>query len=75
MSIESIVHEGPTPLAYTIAQVTSVIPMSRAQFYRLVAQGHFELRKCGSKTLVSADSVSAYWRSLPAAKIGASEAA
>ena len=53
------------PVAYTIRGAVLVSGLSRSRVYELLARGVLKARKDGRKTLVLADSLTAYIGSLP----------
>lgn len=53
------------PLAYTIADVQRVARIGRSKIYELIGAGQLRAMKCGSRTLICAESLRAYLGSLP----------
>lgn len=49
-------HESPK-LAFTIAEACHAVGLGRSKIYELIGQGHLEVRKIGSRTIIPADSL------------------
>jgi excisionase family DNA binding protein len=56
-------------LAHTIADATKVSGIGRTTLYELIGAGKLDARKCGNRTLITAESLRNYIASLPAADI------
>ena len=56
-------------MAMTIAEAVRTSGIGRTRIYELMASGEIAARKCGTRTLVLADSLRAYLAGLPAADI------
>jgi len=54
---------------YSFKDLGHALGLSRASLYRLINAGHFDVRKVGRKTVVTAASVRAFTDSLPKAEI------
>ena len=59
-----------TPLAYRIEDARRVIGIGNTRLYQLIGTGALDARKCGNRTLVTAESLRAYVQGLPRAVIG-----
>jgi len=55
------------PRGRSIEATMAELDISRATVNRLLSQGKLKAVKVGSKTLVTTESIDAFWRSLPAA--------
>jgi excisionase family DNA binding protein len=63
------------PRGVSIETAMQQISVSRATINRLLAAGRLRAVKCGSKTLVTTESIDAFWHSLPPAKFRAADQA
>ncbi|MBX9700543.1 MAG: helix-turn-helix domain-containing protein [Acetobacteraceae bacterium] len=52
-------------LAYTVADLQRVARIGKTRAYELIAAGQLRAMKCGSRTLICAESVRSYLASLP----------
>lgn len=52
-------------LAYTITDLQRVARIGKTRAYELIAAGQLRAMKCGSRTLICAESVRAYLANLP----------
>lgn len=59
------------PLAYNVEEARSQLSIGRDKFYKLIREGRLVARKCGKRTLILAEDLQAFARTLP--KIGESE--
>jgi excisionase family DNA binding protein len=55
-------------LAYTIAEVVSLTPLSRSAVYREIAAGKLAAKRIGSRTAILAADLHNYLAGLPAAQ-------
>jgi excisionase family DNA binding protein len=53
------------PLAYTIAEVVAKTRLGERTIYKHIYEGRLTARKCGKRTLVLADDLNAFLRSMP----------
>jgi excisionase family DNA binding protein len=60
-------HQSP-PLAYSVRQAMAALGVGRDTFYRLIKEKRLIARKCGRRTLILAEDLQAFTRTLP--KIG-----
>ncbi len=65
----------PTPRGVSIETAMQQLSVSRATINRLLAADRLRALKIGSKTLVTTESLDAFWRSLPAATFRTPKAA
>ncbi len=56
------------PLAYTIEGAVQASGATRSRLFELIAQGALDARRAGKQTLILADSLEAYLKSLPRAE-------
>jgi hypothetical protein len=56
----------PAPLTYTVKRAVADTGYSRARLYELMAEGKFDVRKDGRKTLIIGQSLREYLAGLPA---------
>jgi excisionase family DNA binding protein len=61
--------QSETILAYTIAGACRAAGVGRTKLYSLISEGEIEARRCGSRTLVPAESLRAFIARLPTAPI------
>lgn len=55
-------------LAYTIAEVVKLTPLSRSGVYREIAEGRLKAKRVGSKTAILTKDLTDYLASLPDAQ-------
>jgi excisionase family DNA binding protein len=60
--------EAPARALYSPRETESILGISHASLYRLIAKGRLDARKLGSKTLITAESIERLITMLP--KVG-----
>lgn len=55
-------------LAYSIAEVVALTPLSRRSIYREIAAGNLKAKKRGSATMILAHDLNSFLAALPAAQ-------
>jgi excisionase family DNA binding protein len=53
------------PRMYTVKQTREITGLGNTTVYALLAAGHLKAKKCGSRTLVTGESIAAYLNGLP----------
>jgi excisionase family DNA binding protein len=56
------------PRGRTVGETATELSLSVPTIYRLLGQQRLAAVKVGSRTLITSESIDAYWRSLPAAE-------
>ena len=62
------------PLAMKIAPAAAFLGVSKSRLYELLALGEIEAKKSGRLTLVTTESMRAYLKKLPVAKVTSARA-
>lgn len=57
------------PLAYRIDDARRILGLGTTKLYELIGNGVLDARKCGTRTLITGESLRAYVASLPKANI------
>jgi hypothetical protein len=65
----SKVSDSSIPVMIPISRIMSDYDISHSMVYKLAGLGHIDIRKCGSRSLVTGESLAKYLTSLPSAPI------
>lgn len=55
---------APGKLAYTVSEFCSAVGIGATKFYELVSAGQINIKKCGKRTLVTAEEAQRFVASL-----------
>jgi len=63
-------NSGVQRALYSPRETETILGVSHATLYRLIAAGRLDARKIDNKTCITAESITGFIAALPAAKVG-----